>query len=71
MSREERFFSTKKNNFFIINSDNRDLNYDLYFKTGKKLINKYDDYTSQNTRQLNLKETIDLIKPLIKEYNLD
>ena len=66
MSREENFFSKKVKNFFVIESDTRELNYDLYFKKGKKLKKKHYDYTSKNTRQLTVDETIKIIKPLIK-----
>ena len=65
MSREESFFSKKIKNFFVINSDTRELNYDLYFRKGKQFSQKYYDYTSENTRQLNLNETINSIKPLV------
>ena len=58
MSREESFFSRKNKNFFVIDSDTRELNYDLYFQKGKKLKQSHNDYTSENTKQLNVKETI-------------
>ena len=44
MSREESFFSRKSKNFFIIDSDTRELVYDLYFREGKKL-QFHNDYT--------------------------
>jgi len=71
MSREESFFSKKIKNYFVISSDIRKLNYDLYFEKGEKLLKNHDDYTSENTQQLNLNETIQIIKPLIKNYNFD
>ena len=65
MSKEEMNFAKDYKNYYSINSDNRDLNYDLYFTVGKKI--KYTkDYTSENTNQLNLNDTIKLIKPLLK-----
>ncbi len=71
MSREESFFSRKNKNFFIIDSDTRELNYDLYFQKGKKLKQSHNDYTSENTKQLNVKETIKIIKPLIEKNYID
>jgi UDP-glucose 4-epimerase len=69
MSREEKFFSEDHNKYFSIKSDNRELNYESYFKVGKK-IDKSFDYTSENTNQLNKFQTINLLKPLIKKLNL-
>jgi UDP-glucose 4-epimerase len=66
MNRQEYIFSSGTKKYFLINSDQRDLNYNLYFSEGKKDFNTYQDYTSSNTRQLNLKQTISLLKPLIR-----
>jgi hypothetical protein len=71
MSREESFFSRKNKKFFVIDSDTRELNYDLYFQKGKKLNKLHNDYTSKNTKQLNVNETIKIIKPLIKNNYID
>ena len=71
MSRQERLFAKDYGKYFSISSDNRDLNYDLYFKGGKKNTFKdYQDYTSKNAKQLNLIETIKLLKPLIKNLKV-
>lgn len=70
MSKEEIFFSKDYGKYFAIQSDNRELNYDLYFKIGKKKIINISDYTSQNTVQLDKIKTINLIKPLIKNLNI-
>jgi UDP-glucose 4-epimerase len=53
MSREERNKSVSYKNYFKIPFDDRDLNYDKYFTSGKEFTIK-DDYTSQNTVALNL-----------------
>jgi UDP-N-acetylglucosamine 4,6-dehydratase len=70
MSREESFFSKDRGRYFSVQSDSRELNYDLYFKLGKRNIIKSNDYTSQNTSQLNEQQTINLLKPLIKNLNI-
>ena len=69
MSREEMFFSKDYKKYYSIGTDNRDLNYDLYFNIGKKIDN-IGDYTSENTNQLNLNSTIKLIKPLLKNLTI-
>jgi len=70
MSAQERFFSKDYGKYFSINSDNRELNYDLYFNVGKKNIKNFNDYTSDNTNQLSLNQTINLLKPLIKNLRI-
>jgi UDP-glucose 4-epimerase len=69
MSREEMFFAKDYKKYYSIGTDNRDLNYDLYFNIGKKIEN-LGDYTSENTNQLNLNSTIKLIKPLLKNLTI-
>jgi UDP-glucose 4-epimerase len=66
MSREEKFFAKEYKKYYSINSDNRDLNYDLYFNVGNR-NEDLKDYTSENTHQLSLDNTIKLIKPLLKK----
>jgi UDP-N-acetylglucosamine 4,6-dehydratase len=66
MSREEKFFAKDYKKYYSINSDNRDLNYDLYFNVGNR-NEDLKDYTSENTHQLSLDNTIKLIKPLLKK----
>jgi UDP-glucose 4-epimerase len=51
--------------YFCINSDQRDLNYDLYFAKGSKDISSFEDYNSNNAEQL----TIDKTKKIL--LNLD
>ena len=43
--------------FYAVSADNRDLNYDKYFKEGdiKRALN--DEFNSNNTKILNLEET--------------
>lgn len=69
MSREEMFFAKDYKKYYSISTDNRDLNYDLYFNIGKKIDNTAD-YTSENTNQLNFNSTIKLIKPLLKNLKI-
>ena len=68
MTSEEQILSTSFKKYFSINTDNRELNYDLYFNKGEKKLINQEDYTSLNTVQLNLQQTIKLIKPLINGF---
>lgn len=50
--------------YYRIPADNRDLNYAKYFSEGEERISALDDYTSHNTRRLNVKETKELLLTL-------
>lgn len=56
VSREEMIRSKQSKNYFTIKVDDRDLNYDRYFTSGKKNVSDAKDYTSHNTYQLNVNE---------------
>ena len=49
--------------------DERDLNYNKYFSEGEISVSSIDDYTSHNTKRLNVQEVKDLLSKLdfIKE----
>jgi UDP-N-acetylglucosamine 4,6-dehydratase len=67
---EELTKSTETKDYFIIQPDKRNLNYENYYDTGKKL-KVYKNYSSENCKILNVNEvknylsTIDIIKKLI------
>ena len=48
-------------NYYRIPSDNRDLNYDSYFVEGIVETSAKEDYTSHNTRILNVSEIKELL----------
>lgn len=50
--------------FFRIRADNRDLNYDNYFSKGNPELGKIEQYTSHNTRRLNVEEMKQLLLKL-------
>ena len=68
LTKEEMFKAKDMGNYFRIDSDQRDLNYDLYFKKGKNYIKNVEDYNSKNTKQLSVAEikkillTLDIFK---------
>ena len=43
--------------FYRVPADNRDLNYDKFFKEGDTKRALIDEFNSNNTRRLNLEET--------------
>ena len=65
LTKEELNKTKNYKNFFKINSDNRDLNYEKYFSKGSKK-SFLQDYTSENTERLSIQGTIKLLKPIIK-----
>ena len=62
ISREEMSKVEDMDQYFRIPSDNRDLNYSKYFTDGEQSISETEDYTSHNTKQLNVKETVSILK---------
>jgi len=68
LTKEEMLTAKDMGNYFRIDSDQRDLNYDLYFKKGKNYLKKVEDYNSNNTKQLSVAEikkillTLDIFK---------
>ncbi len=54
VSREEMARADDLGDYYRIPADSRDLNYDKYFVEGETKISEIDDYTSHNTRRLNV-----------------
>ncbi|MFA7287314.1 MAG: polysaccharide biosynthesis protein [Melioribacteraceae bacterium] len=69
ISREEMVRAVDHGDYYCINPDNRDLNYNKYFDSGNTNIDKIQDYTSHNTTRLSIEETKELLFSLdyIKE----
>jgi UDP-glucose 4-epimerase len=69
VSREEMAKAEDIGNYYRIPCDTRDLNYDKYFEKGEKKVVKFEDYTSHNTKRLNIEGMkklllkLDLFKP--------
>ena len=61
LTAEEMSVAIEKKNFFIIPPDNRDINYDKFFKQGNKK-NISIDYNSKNAKQLSDKELLSKLK---------
>ena len=69
LTKEELRKSKNYTNYFKIISDNRDLNYDKFFSDGFKNKMEVEDYTSENTKRLNINETAKIIQNITKKKN--
>ena len=61
ISREEMAHATDMGDYYRIPADNRDLNYAKYFSEGQEKIAQFEDYSSHNTRRLNVDEVKKLL----------
>ena len=65
LSKEEYKKVKNYNGYYKVVSDNKDLNYDQYFSYGK-ITKVNSDYTSENTLRLSVKETVKMLKKVVK-----
>ena len=63
-SREEMMVALDEGRYFRIPVATRDLNYEKYFEIGDKTIKSIEDYRSDNTTRLDLKNMINLLHKL-------
>ena len=69
VSKEEMIRTISQKKYYKIVSDDRDLNYSIYFSRGNKKIKNYNEYNSHNTKRLGQKELINLLKNIdINKY---
>jgi len=61
VTREEMSSAVDFGDFFRIKMDDRDLNYDKYFIEGDTEEDRYQDFTSHNTRRLTVQEVEELL----------
>lgn len=64
LTKEECAKAEDMGNFYRVPADNRDLNYDKFFKEGDTKRVTIEEFNSDNTRRLNLQETIEKIASL-------
>ena len=64
LTNEECAKAIDMGDFYRVPADNRGLNYDKYFKEGDDKRNTLTEFNSNNTRRLNLQETVDTIASL-------
>lgn len=58
MTEEERARSEDMGSYYRVSADNRDLNYEKFMDFGQSVLTELISYTSHNTKQLNVEETI-------------
>jgi len=64
VNREEMAKAEDLENYYRIPADTRDLNYNKYFTEGESKIGIIEEYTSHNTKQLDLEDTKELLLKL-------
>jgi len=64
VTREEMAKSEDLGDYYRIPCDARDLNYDKYFFEGEEKVSTYEDYNSNNTKQLSVEEMKQLLLKL-------
>ncbi len=69
LTREEKAKAIDLGDYYQVPSDNRDLNYDKYFEEGDKKISAIEEYTSFNTKRLDVKGIVK--KLMTVEYVID
>lgn len=70
LTREEMVRAIDLGDYYMVPSDNRDLNYSKYFSKGQTEFSKAEDYTSHNTRRLDKEEMKQMLLSLdyVKEH---
>ena len=61
LTREEMAVAEDMGDYYRVPADNRDLNYGLYFDTGRGEVSAKDDYNSHNTRRLSVDEMAEML----------
>ena len=64
VNREEMVRAIELKKYYRIPADTRELNYNKYFSKGENKISKVEEYTSHNTRRLNLEQTKEMLLKL-------
>jgi UDP-glucose 4-epimerase len=64
LTREEMARAEDMGNYYRVAADDRDLNYGLYFDTGRSDVSVIDDYNSQNTKRLTVDEMVEMLLSL-------
>lgn len=64
LSREEMTRAEDEGDYFRVPLDARSLQYEMYFSEGETKVSRNDDFTSENTRRLDVAETKDLLLTL-------
>ncbi len=66
LTREERIKAEDMGSYFRVPADNRDLNYNVYFREGQETLSHEEDYHSHNTDRLD----VDAMKATLLKLDL-
>ncbi len=64
LTREEIAVAEDMGDYYRVPADNRDLNYGIYFDSGRNDVSVKDDYNSHNTKQLSVDEMAGMLLDL-------
>ncbi|HBE42857.1 MAG TPA: UDP-glucose 4-epimerase, partial [Bacteroidales bacterium] len=64
VNREEMVKAEDMGDYFKIPADTRDLNYNKFFTEGTEAVSQVEEYTSHNTKRLDVEETKELLLTL-------
>jgi FlaA1/EpsC-like NDP-sugar epimerase len=64
LSKEEFLYAKDLGNYYKVEMDRRDLNYEKYFSEGSTEIEELEEYHSHNTHQIFVPEIIDLLNAI-------
>ena len=64
LTKEEYVVAEDLSGFFRVPADKRDLNYDKYFVEGEQRLSAATEYTSNNTKRLNIEEIKEILLTL-------
>jgi UDP-glucose 4-epimerase len=67
VTKEEMASAEDMGEFFKVRADNRDLNYEMYIAEGDERLSTVTEYSSDNTKRLNVKE----MKALLDRIDID
>jgi UDP-glucose 4-epimerase len=75
LTKEEHVVAIDMDKYYRVPADKRDLNYDKFFIEGDKRLSSEDEYNSQNTERLSVKQIkdkliqLDFVKKELEEWN--
>lgn len=64
LTREEVAVAEDMGGYYRVPADNRDLNYSLYFDTGRSEVSVKNDYNSHNTKRLSVDDMVEMLLSL-------
>ena len=66
INREEMVIAEDLGEYYRISADSRDLNYERYFSEGESEVSNMEEYTSHNTKRLDVEEMKELLLKVVR-----